>query len=52
MQNMPRIWNLQRNGTDMAVTETTDVITCDEMKYFWISWADGLIQVGGGLTPG
>lgn len=42
----------QANGTDVAVTETPDVITCDEVKYFWVSWNSGVIQIGSGLTPG
>ncbi|ELU12988.1 hypothetical protein CAPTEDRAFT_69653, partial [Capitella teleta] len=32
--------------------ETPDVMHCNETRYFWISWKNGVIEVGRGLVVG
>lgn len=34
------------------VIEQTAGTSCNEVKYFWISWRGGVIQVGRGVTTG
>ena len=35
-------------GVDVASAETVDIVSCDELRPFWISWEEGLIKVGQG----
>jgi Farnesoic acid 0-methyl transferase len=32
--------------------ETPDILSCDEYRYFWISWISGWIDVGRGHIVG
>lgn len=31
--------------------ETPGILSCNETRYFWISWNAGLIEVGRGMRP-
>ncbi|CAH1794507.1 unnamed protein product [Owenia fusiformis] len=41
-----------RGGGVMAEAETLDIVTCEEFRSFWVSWKNGLIEVGKGKTHG
>ena len=42
----------QRQTTDVAGAYTPDILNCDQMLPFWVSWVDGLIQLGRGSMIG
>ena len=31
---------------------TPNILSCNEVRYFWIRWANGYIEVGKGMTVG
>ena len=44
---------IRRNRqTDEVAVETPDILDCNVMKPFWVSWIDGYIQVGNGAVYG
>ena len=38
-------------GQNMAVANTPDILSCDKLRPFWISWINGTIQVSFVLFP-
>ncbi|XP_070536765.1 C3 and PZP-like alpha-2-macroglobulin domain-containing protein 8 [Ptychodera flava] len=40
-----------KQGDHEIRVPTKDIVTWDEFKAFWVSWKDGYIQVGHGMTP-
>lgn len=36
------------SGSVIAETDTVSVVSCDVTKRFWVSWVNGLVEVGAG----
>ncbi|XP_063146713.1 C3 and PZP-like alpha-2-macroglobulin domain-containing protein 8 [Candoia aspera] len=47
-QNSKTWISTSKMGEPVASTETTGILSWDEFRSFWISWAHGVIQVGHG----
>ncbi len=43
---------LKSGGNDKVVVDTPGILSCNETRYFWVSWKDHLIEVGQGQTVG
>ena len=43
------LWKV--NGQELAVHETSGILDNSQLKAFWISWQDGVIEVGEGSEP-
>ena len=41
-----------RQGSAETREDTPDILSCDEARWFWISWAAGFIEVGYGHLVG
>ena len=41
-----------RQGAIEVETSTPDILNCNSMKYFWVTWDDGAIEVGIGAVIG
>ncbi len=39
------------NGQAVAATITPNILSCDELRPFWISWSGGIVRFGEGITP-
>ncbi|XP_078742084.1 C3 and PZP-like alpha-2-macroglobulin domain-containing protein 8 [Lampetra fluviatilis] len=51
-QHNTRSWiAVGRSGPALASAATPDLLSWDEFRTFWVSWADGLVQVGRGQLP-
>ncbi|XP_024134100.1 C3 and PZP-like alpha-2-macroglobulin domain-containing protein 8 isoform X2 [Oryzias melastigma] len=47
-----RSWiSLGKMGEPLASAHTPGILSWDEFRSFWISWKDGLVQVGHGIHP-
>ena len=51
-ENSKSVIRRQVQGTILAERQTPNILKCDETRYFWISWADGLIEMGSGAAIG
>ena len=40
------------NGENVHTAQTPGILSCSEGRWFWVSWRDGLIEVGKGIEPG
>ncbi len=40
------------NGDNMIIVDTPSILSCDETRFFWVSWKDHLIEVGQGTRVG
>jgi Farnesoic acid 0-methyl transferase len=40
------------SSSDIAIANTPDVISCSELRWFWIGWLDGFLRVGKGQRYG
>ena len=40
------------SGSYLVSATTQDILKCNELREFWISWANGVIRVGHGATYG
>ena len=37
---------------DLKTEYTQNILNCNEFRYFWVSWKDGIIEMGAGLVVG
>lgn len=44
-----RISKIIKGEQVLVQVDTPDLVDCDETKYFWISWLNGVIEVGRGM---
>ncbi len=40
------------NFVPLVTVPTPGILSCDDMRFFWVSYNTGLISVGYGFTPG
>ncbi len=54
--NQPRAFPFRRRAGKLSDTkvdpDTPDILSCDELRTFWVSWESGRIAVGTGALVG
>ncbi|XP_074161873.1 C3 and PZP-like alpha-2-macroglobulin domain-containing protein 8 [Sminthopsis crassicaudata] len=50
-QNSKTWISLSKMGDPVASVDTIGILSWDEFRTFWISWKNGIIQVGHGIEP-
>ena len=50
--NTKSVLRLSPSGEEVATADTDDILSCNEMRQFWVAWTDKIVRVGEGSEIG